>query len=166
MAIKIYSCENSRGVRPIWTAEEMGLLGSRHFANRLDEMNITPSVVFNFDMIGSVLTNKAGKVYLSGYNMSDMAPKMNTQVNDEFVTFLPTAEENNVFRRSDNFPFYQIFTIPSHTIITFDFENYPDYHGVDDEIDKIDFENTFTIIEKTARSINGILENDTEINLQ
>ena len=25
MAIKIYSCENSRGVRPIWTAEEMGL---------------------------------------------------------------------------------------------------------------------------------------------
>ena len=25
MALKIYSCENSRGVRPIWTAEEMGL---------------------------------------------------------------------------------------------------------------------------------------------
>ncbi len=25
MTIKIYTCENSRGMRPIWTAEEMGL---------------------------------------------------------------------------------------------------------------------------------------------
>ena len=25
MTIKFYSCEGSRGIRPIWTAEEMGL---------------------------------------------------------------------------------------------------------------------------------------------
>ncbi len=25
MTIKIYSCDGSRGMRPIWTAEEMGL---------------------------------------------------------------------------------------------------------------------------------------------
>ena len=25
MTIKIYTCEDSRGMRPIWTAEEMGL---------------------------------------------------------------------------------------------------------------------------------------------
>ena len=48
MAIKIYSCENSRGVRPIWTAEEK-LTFPSPFAGEIAEVNgeveINPELV-------------------------------------------------------------------------------------------------------------------------
>ena len=41
MTIKIYSCAGSRGMRPIWTAEEMGL----DYEVEIDNSNNT---VFNW----------------------------------------------------------------------------------------------------------------------
>ena len=57
MAVKIYSCENSRGVRPIWTAEEMGLdyelimmpFPPRVFMKEYLETNILGTVPFMVD---------------------------------------------------------------------------------------------------------------------
>ena len=52
------------------------------------------------------------------------------------------------FRRSDNYPFYQEFGIPAHTISSFDFTNFDHYHGVGDEADKMDIAFMENVIEK------------------
>jgi len=36
--------------------------------------------------------------------------------------------------------------VPAQTICTFDFENYPYYHHVDDEISEMDFEHMANVI--------------------
>ena len=36
----------------------------------------------------------------------------------------------NLFKRSDNYPFYAEFNVPSQTICTFDFTNYSYYHRI------------------------------------
>lgn len=149
-----------------FTAEEKGLLGSQHLADRMAKEGFEPDMMINFDMIGAVLTGKPGKVYLTGYDFSDMAAKMNDELNKEFVTYLPTAAMHNVFQRSDNYPFYQTFHIPAHTFITFDFTNYPQYHHVDDEWKQVHFKNTNKIIKRSAKAIDQLLIKDMKISLK
>ena len=78
MAIKIYSCENSRGVRPIWTAEEMGLdyelimmpFPPRVFMKEYLETNILGTVPFMVD--GSVKMTES--VAMSQYLVEKYGP--------------------------------------------------------------------------------------------
>ena len=78
MAIKIYSCENSRGVRPIWTAEEMGLdyelimmpFPPRVFMKEYLETNILGTVPFMVD--GSVKMTES--VAISQYLVEKYGP--------------------------------------------------------------------------------------------
>lgn len=52
----------------------------------------------------------------------------------ELVGFLPQAEEYQLFKRSDNYSFFEEFKLPAQTISTFDFTNYEYYHHVKDEV--------------------------------
>ena len=78
MAIKIYSCENSRGVRPIWTAEEMGLdyelimmpFPPRVFMKEYLETNMLGTVPFMVD--GSVKMTES--VAISQYLVEKYGP--------------------------------------------------------------------------------------------
>ncbi|MFT5889946.1 MAG: Iap family predicted aminopeptidase, partial [Dokdonia sp.] len=122
----------------LYSAEEKGLLGSKHLAKRLKKENITPYVMFNIEMIGVPMKEKDHLVYISGYDLSNMPAKFNEYAREKVIGFLPKAKEFNLFRRSDNYPFYQEFGIPAHTISSFDFTNYDHYHAVGDEADKMD----------------------------
>ena len=129
----------------LFSAEEKGLLGSEHLADKLKSQDFNLYTMINFEMIG-VPMQREELTYLTGYKESNMAEKMNAYAGKNIVGFLPKAGEYNLFKRSDNYPFYEAFKVPAQTICTFDFENYPYYHHVDDEISEMDFEHMANVI--------------------
>jgi Zn-dependent M28 family amino/carboxypeptidase len=149
-----------------FTGEESGLLGSRHLAKRLKSAEIPLSYMINFEMIGVPLTAGPGIVYITGFDTSDFAEVSNTLLNEEFIIFEEVETRMGLFRRSDNFPFYAEYNIPSHTVSTFDFRNYPYLHNVLDEFSQLDIHHMETIIDKMTRLIIALLQSDAEITLK
>ena len=148
-----------------YTAEEAGLLGAKHFAQSLQKEQLSPDLVFNFDMIGTPLSNYPDNIFLSGYNYSTMATALNNAMGEPYVIEFPDADKYQVFKRSDNYSFYIEFSIPAHTFFTFDFTNYEYYHSVEDETDKVDAEHIHRVIQKLSKAINNLLETDQDIEL-
>ena len=123
----------------LFSAEEKGLLGSRHLSAKLKGTGLDLYAMVNFEMIGVPMKDRPYKAYITGYNLSNLANKINEVTNKETVGYLPKAKSFNLFKRSDNYPFYEDFKVPAQTISTFDFENYDFYHHVDDESELMDY---------------------------
>jgi bacterial leucyl aminopeptidase len=140
----------------LFAAEEKGLLGAKHLADRFQKEKVSLQLMFNFEMIGKTLTTGANRVYMTGYKMSDLPAVMN-RFTPNFVTFLPEAEGYNLFKRSDNYAFYQTFGVPCHTLSSFDFKNYDYYHKAEDEAESLDVENMNQIIRTSTYSIGQVL---------
>ncbi len=130
----------------LFSAEEKGLLGSKHLATRLIDDNLDIYTMFNIEMIGVPMkSDKNFKAYLTGHKLSNMSDKFNTYAKDDnFIGFYELAETYQLFKRSDNYPFYEAFKIPAQTLSTSD--DYKQYHQVDDEIDQLDFNHMARII--------------------
>lgn len=142
-----------------FTAEEKGLLGSKHLANRLKENNFKLYTMFNLEMIGVPLINTEHQAFLTGYDRSNLAEIMNTYAGKNLIGSSEVAKKYSLFMRSDNYPFYDVFNAPAHTVSSCDLTNFDFYHHVHDEIDKLDY--TFManlinalapVIEKTANA--------------
>lgn len=132
---------NARSIMFVWfTAEESGLVGSRYLAKKLKGEGFNPYVMLNYEMLGVPMEGKDHKVYLTGYEKSNMAEVVNDYAGKKLVGFLPKAQEYQLFMRSDNLGFFQEFNIPAQTFSSFDFTNYAYYHHVDDEPKYIDYE--------------------------
>lgn len=143
MAMAKYFAKTKSNKRSIlftlFSAEEKGLLGSKYLAETLKKENLNLYVMLNFEMVGVPLVNKDYVAYVSGYERSNMAEKMNEYVGKKIVGFFPKAKEYKLFFRSDNYPFFKEFNVPSQTFCTFDFTNFDHYHKVGDEADIMDF---------------------------
>lgn len=137
----------------LYSAEEMGLVGSAELANELKEEGLDLYVMFNIEMIGVPMENKDYLAYLTGYNLSNLAEKFNEYSGEKVLGFLPQAREYQLFRRSDNYPFYEIFDEPAQTISTFDFTNYDYYHHVDDEFQYMNIPHITNLIEEIIPGI-------------
>ncbi|MCB0375396.1 MAG: M20/M25/M40 family metallo-hydrolase [Sinomicrobium sp.] len=129
----------------LFSGEEIGLLGSRHLAKKLKAQGLNLYVMVNFEMIG-VPMKTSYQAYITGYELSNMASKLNEYSGKEIFGFLPEAKQYQLFKRSDNYPFYLEFKLPCQTISTFDFTNYNYYHHVDDEVSEMDFSHMATVI--------------------
>ena len=140
----------------LFSAEEKGLLGSKHLAKKLKEQQFKLYTMLNFEMVGVPLVGKDYLVYASGYERSNMADICNGYAGEKLVGFLPTAKEFNLFMRSDNYPFHNEFAVPSQTFSTFDFTNFDHYHKVGDEASLMDFEHMATVVNKFIPVIEGI----------
>ena len=140
----------------LYSAEEMGLLGSKHLSSMLKKKNIDLYTMFNIEMVGVPMVNKDHLVYASGYELSNIAEKFNGYAGQNVIGFLPKAKEFNLFMRSDNYPFYEDFKIPAHTISSFDFTNYEHYHAVGDEADKMDIAFMEKLIKALIPGIEGM----------
>ncbi len=141
----------------LFGAEEIGLLGSENLAKVLKERGIDLYVMINFEMIGVPLNEKSYKAYITGYEKSNMAKKINEYVGSELLGYLPKAKEYQLFMRSDNYPFFKQFNVPCQTISTFDFTNYDYYHHVDDEVSEMDFKFMAELVNNCALGITKIL---------
>ncbi|PWH83452.1 peptidase M28 [Algibacter marinivivus] len=146
----------------LYSAEEMGLKGSGHLAERLKKQNLDLYTMINFEMIGVPRAENEIMAYMSGYGKSNLAKKLNAYGGDEMIGFFPKAKEFNLFMRSDNYPFYKEFKVPAHAISTFDFTNFEYYHHVDDEADKMDFNHMTNFINKMIPALEGMINTPTK----
>lgn len=123
----------------LFSAEEKGLLGSEHLAKRMMGEGHKVVAMLNFEMTGTPMVDRPYIAYLTGYDTSNMGEVFNNSNASRTVTGkLDKAAEFQLFKRSDNYPFYEIFGVPSQTFSTFDFTNFGHYHKVGDEADKVD----------------------------
>ena len=120
-----------------FSAEEKGLLGSKHLAKKLKEKNFNIYTMLNFEMIG-VPMKRDFTAYITGYGKSNMASKFNEYAGKKLVGFLQAELTYRLFMASDNYPFFTEFNVPSQTVCTFDFENYEYYHKPQDEFELMD----------------------------
>jgi len=137
----------------LFSAEEMGLVGAKKIAQRLKEDNLDLYALFNFEMIGVPMNDKDYIGYLTGYQNSNFAEKFNEYSGEKVLGFLPQAKEYSLFKRSDNYPFFEEFNVPAQTISTFDFTNYDYYHHVADEAEKLDVAHMTNVIESVIPGI-------------
>ena len=144
----------------LFSAEEMGLLGSKHLAEKLKQQQTDIYTMLNFEMIGVPLENKPYLAYLTGYEKSNFANKFNEYSGKEVFGFLPQAKKHQLFFRSDNYPFFETFGIPAQTLCTFDFTNYEYYHHVEDEAELMDVEHMKNLIFAVVPGIEKMLNTD------
>jgi hypothetical protein len=133
----------------LFSAEEKGLVGSRHLAEKMKSQEVEPYVVFNIEMLGVQMKDKEYRAYVTGYETSNLAEVFNSyyEGEDQFLGFLPQASQYGLFKRSDNYPFFEVFNVPAQTICTFDFTNYEYYHHVNDEFEELDVDAYLKLLE-------------------
>jgi len=141
---------NKRSVLFVFfSAEEKGLLGSKHLAAKLKQQNFNLYFMFNYEMIGVPMVNKDMLLYITGFGKSNMAQKMNEYAGEKLIGYIPAETRYGLFRASDNYPFYYEFDVPAQTVSTFDFENFQFYHQPDDEFDQMNISHISNVINKT-----------------
>lgn len=140
----------------LFSAEEEGLIGSKHLAKRLKKEKVDVYTMLNFEMIGVPLVDQSYEAYLTGFKESNFAKKFNEYADAEVFGFFPKAKEFQLFKRSDNYPFYKELNIPAQTLCTFDFSNYEYYHHVDDEAELMNYEHMQNLLAKIIPGIEAM----------
>lgn len=137
----------------LFSAEEMGLLGSKHLAEKLKNEQAGLYTVVNIEMIGVPFQDRDYTAFVTGYDLSNMAAKINEYTNSTLIGKSDVAVKYNLFKRSDNYPFYEQLNIPAQTVSSCDLTNFDFYHHVDDEADKMDYEHMADLINKLIPAV-------------
>ncbi|WP_040473608.1 M28 family peptidase [Flavobacterium frigoris] len=144
---------NKRSVLFVFfVGEEKGLLGSKHLAKKLKEQNFNLYAQFNIEMIG-VPMKRDYLAYISGFDKSNMASKINQYTGKSTIGFLRKEAELRLFYRSDNYSFYDVFDVPCHSVSTFDFDNFDYYHHVSDEFKMMDMIHMTSFIQEMLPAV-------------
>jgi Peptidase family M28 len=140
--------------------EEKGLLGSRYYAGHpMVPLKDTVAQV-NLEQLGRTDDTEGpqvGTATFTGFNFSDLPTTFQTAGAETGVKVY-NSEKNgdDYFGRSDNQSLADA-GIPSHTVaVAFDF---PDYHGVADEWNKIDYENLAKVDRMVALGLIHMADN-------
>lgn len=145
----------------LFTAEEIGLLGSKNLAKRMKAEKTPVQSVFNIEMIGVPLgESHAYDAYFTGYDKSNFGELFNSGEDSPILGLYEQAEQMQLFKRSDNWPFYQELNIPAHTVCTFDFTNYDYYHHPKDEAQFMDTEHMTNLLQAFVPGIERIANAD------
>lgn len=146
----------------LFSAEEKGLVGSKHLAERLEKEGVHPYVMLNFEMIAVPMKNTAYLAYLTGYQVSNFADVFNSFSSEDVLGYWEDENKYQVFKRSDNYAFYKALDIPAHTLSSFNFENFDHYHKVGDEMDLVDVDFMERLIRATVPGIQGLANTETQ----
>ena len=134
-------------------SEESGGLGSGYFLEH-PPVPLTDIVVnLQFEMVGRPdPAVAAGTVWLTGFDRSDLGPALARQ--GAPVVADPHPEEN-FFQRSDNYRLARR-GIVAHTVSSFGL--HPDYHGVDDEVERLDLPHLAGVVSSMVRPVRWLLD--------
>lgn len=147
----------------LFAGEEFGLKGSKHLAERLKTEGLNLYTMINFEMMGVPFKDNRGyDVFLTGFDVSNMALKMNEYMGSNMIGSSELAIKYNLFRRSDNYPFYEAFKVPCQSISSCDMTNYDYYHHADDEADKLDFEHMANMVNKLIPAVKAMANSSTK----
>jgi len=153
---------NKRSILLIFFAgEEKGLLGSKSLVQKLQKQNFNLYAQLNIEMIG-VAMKRDYLAYITGFDKSNMAEKINEYTGKKTIGFLPKEAEYQLFYRSDNYSFYEAFKKPCQSISTFDFENFDFYHHVSDEFKLIDIPHMTSFIQEFLPAVTRIATTPTQ----
>lgn len=146
----------------LFSAEEMGLLGSKHLANRLKSKSINLYSMVNFEMVGVPLNHKKYEAFVTGFDKSNLPERINTYTGTDLVGFSVISKKYRLFSRSDNYPFFKVFNVPSHTISSCDLTNFDYYHQVGDESQLMDYDFMASLINRLIPAIEGMTNSKTK----
>lgn len=153
---------NKRSILFVFFAgEEKGLLGSKSLVQKLKQQNFNLYAQLNIEMIG-VPMKRDYLAYITGFDKSNMAEKINEYTGKKTIGFLPKEAEYQLFYRSDNYSFYEAFKKPCQSISTFDFENFEFYHHVSDEFKLMDIPHMTAFIQKFLPAVTKITTSPTQ----
>jgi Zn-dependent M28 family amino/carboxypeptidase len=146
----------------LFSAEEMGLFGSKHLAERLKNEKVNLYTMVNFEMLGVPFQDRDNQVFASGYDLSNMAEVLNKYAGNKLVGKSDEAAKFSLFKRSDNYPFYEQFKMAAQTISSCDLTNFDFYHHVDDEADIMDYKHMASTINNLFPAIEGMINAPTQ----
>lgn len=141
--------------------EELGLRGSRHFAEH--PVRPLPAMVahVNLEMLGRPGPADPPVAWLPGMGRSELGEWLaaaNPQGEVRFADGLEIgAEEGAAFGRSDNYPL-ALQGVVAHTVAAGSIDEL--YHSVDDESDRLDYERMAVIVRAVARGVWRLAEHD------
>ncbi len=139
-----------------FTAEEIGMFGSKYFSNKIDADKVVAMV--NIEMIGKDSKFGPNSLYVTGYESSNLAKLMQENVKGTAFTFHPDPyPQQNLFYRSDN-AVLAALGVPAHTFSTSQIDNDSYYHTVKDEVETLDVNNIKASIEGIAKGVEGIVK--------
>jgi len=135
-----------------FTAEEMGLVGSRYFGKNINPNDIVAGI--NIEMIGKESPYGKNTAWITGFDRSDFGEIIQKNLsNTNYEVFPDPYIKEKLFFRSDNAALAKL-GIPAHTFSTTPMEKDSHYHKVSDEYKTLDI---FTIKEATKLISKGIL---------
>ncbi|QSW87347.1 MULTISPECIES: M20/M25/M40 family metallo-hydrolase [Flavobacterium] len=153
---------NKRSILFVFFAgEEKGLLGSKSMAPKLKAKNFNLYTQLNIEMIG-VPMKRDYLAYITGFDKSNMAEKINEYTGKKTIGFLPKEAEYKLFYRSDNYSFFEAFGKPCQSLSTFDFENFDFYHHVSDEFKVMDIPHITAFVQELLPAVTRISESPTQ----
>lgn len=144
-----------------FAAEEKGLLGSKSLVEKLKKQDFNIYTQLNIEMVG-VPMKREYLAYITGFDKSNMAEKINQYTGKNTIGFLPKEAEYKLFYRSDNYSFYEAFKKPCQSISTFDFENFDFYHHVSDEFKVMDIPHMTSFTQELLPAVTQISTTATE----
>ena len=114
-----------------FTAEEMGLIGSRYFGKNINPNDIVAGI--NIEMIGKESPYGKNTAWLTGFDRSDFGEIIQKTLSDtKYKLFADPYPTQNLFFRSDNAALARL-GITAHTFSTTPMEKGSHYHKVTDE---------------------------------
>jgi len=139
-----------------FTAEEIGMFGSKYFSNQIDPDKVVAMI--NMEMIGKDSKFGPNSLYITGYNASNLGQLMQENLKGTEFTFHPDPyPQQNLFYRSDN-AVLAALGVPAHTFSTVQIDQDDYYHTVNDEVETLDIENIVSSIEAIAKGVEGIVQ--------
>src|SRR5699024_3378865 len=85
----------------LFSAEEKGLIGSRHLAKRLKKAPFSPVLMLNFEMLGVPMQTTDYDAYVTGYKKSNLASIFNNFAERKVLGYWKDEDRYQVFKRSD-----------------------------------------------------------------
>jgi Zn-dependent M28 family amino/carboxypeptidase len=131
------------------TGEESGLVGTGwYLANPVRPLS-TMAANLEIEMIGrpDTIATGRGRAWLTGFERSTMGESFQRA---DLPIMADMRPSESFFSRSDNIAFAQA-GIPAHTLSSFNLHT--DYHGLGDDVSKIDFGHMAALINTGARAV-------------
>ena len=140
-----------------FTAEEMGLIGSKHFGKGIDASKFVAGI--NLELIGKEPKTGPKTAWLTGFERSDFGKIIQKNLEGTGYKLYPDPYPSfNLFFRSDNASLAEL-GVPSHTFSTTAIDTDPDYHKVSDEAESLNVgvltETVKAVVRGTESIING-----------
>ncbi len=138
------------------TAEEIALIGTEWYIEHPLFTLEKTACNLNYEMVGrpDALVGGAGKLWLTGDERSNLGVRLR-ELGVPVVA--DPRPRQNFFQRSDNYAFARRGVV-AQTLSTFDPETHKDYHGVDDELERLDLDHMAQAVRASLPGVRALAD--------